>query len=97
VFLPPAEAVRHEQVISDAGWSKLDFAERDKCKPVPLRLSLARNLGTEWRERGYGLWVRFSVKLRLHELAYCWSSFFDQIDSNGKLVQALVCFVETRK
>jgi hypothetical protein len=36
-----------------------------KCKPVPLRLSLAENLeiplmslyGTEWRERGYGLRV----------------------------------------
>jgi hypothetical protein len=36
------------------------FAERDKCKPVLLRLSLAGNLekplmslyGTEWRERG---------------------------------------------
>jgi hypothetical protein len=39
------EAVRHEQVISDAGWSKLDFDERDKCKPVLLRLSLAGNLG----------------------------------------------------
>jgi hypothetical protein len=40
------------------------FAERDKYKPVPVRLSLAGNLekplmslyGTEWRERGYGLW-----------------------------------------
>jgi hypothetical protein len=39
------------------------FAERDECKPVLLRLSLAGNLeqpllsqyGTEWRERGYGL------------------------------------------
>ncbi len=43
---------------------KLDFSDRDKCKPVFLRLSLAGNLekslmslfGTEWRERGYGLW-----------------------------------------
>jgi hypothetical protein len=26
-----AEAVRQEQVISDAGWSKLDFAERDNA------------------------------------------------------------------
>jgi hypothetical protein len=42
---------------------KLDFAERDKYKPVLLRFSLARNLekplmslyGTERRERGYGL------------------------------------------
>jgi hypothetical protein len=45
------------------GWSKLDFAERDKCKPVLLRLSLAGNqekllmslYETEWREHGYGL------------------------------------------
>ncbi len=42
---------------------KLDFAERDICKSVLLRLSLAGNLdkpllslyGTEWKERGYGL------------------------------------------
>jgi hypothetical protein len=42
----------------------LDFAERDKCKPVLLKLSLAENLekpfsslyGTVWRDRGYGLW-----------------------------------------
>ncbi len=42
-------------------WSELDFAEKDKYKPVLLRLSLAGNLekplmflyGTEWRERGY--------------------------------------------
>jgi hypothetical protein len=39
------EAVRHEQVISDAGWSNLDFAERDSCRPVLLRLSLARKPG----------------------------------------------------
>jgi hypothetical protein len=40
------------------GWSKLDFAERHKCKPVLLSLSLAGNLekplmslyGTKWRE-----------------------------------------------
>jgi hypothetical protein len=32
----------HKQLISNAGWSKLDFAERDQCKPVLLRLSLAR-------------------------------------------------------
>ncbi len=39
----------------------MDFAERDQCKAVLLRLSLARNLeklvaslyGTEWRERGF--------------------------------------------
>jgi hypothetical protein len=37
---------------------KTGFAERDKCKPVLMRLSLAENLekplislyGTEWRE-----------------------------------------------
>jgi hypothetical protein len=56
-----------EQVISDAGWSKLDLAERDKCKPVLPRLSLARtrNLekpvmslyGAEWMERDYGLCI----------------------------------------
>ncbi len=42
----------------------LDFTEKDECKPVLLGLSLAGNLvkpllslyGTEWRERGYGLW-----------------------------------------
>ncbi len=41
----------------------MNFSERDKCKPVLQRLSLAGNLekppmslyGTEWRERGYGL------------------------------------------
>jgi hypothetical protein len=45
------------------GGKKLDFAKRDKYKPILLRLSLAENLekplmslyGTEWRERGYGL------------------------------------------
>ncbi len=39
----------------------MDFAERDKCKPVLLRLSLARNLekplmslyGSKWRKRCY--------------------------------------------
>jgi hypothetical protein len=59
------KADSHEQLISNAGWSKLDFAERDQCKPFLLRLSLAGNLkkhlcpstvyGTEWRERCYGL------------------------------------------
>jgi hypothetical protein len=47
---------------------KLDFAERDKCKPVLLRLALAGNLdkplislyGTEWRERGHGLCLHLS-------------------------------------
>jgi hypothetical protein len=53
----------HEQLISNGGRFKPPFAERDKCKPILLGLSLARNLvklllslyGTEWRERGYGL------------------------------------------
>jgi hypothetical protein len=57
------EAVQHEQLISNAGWSKLDLTERDKCKPVLLRFSLSVNLekqlmslyGTEWREHGYEL------------------------------------------
>ncbi len=48
---------------------KTGFAETDKCKPVLLRLSLAGNLEkplfplywTEWRERGYGLWLWSSV------------------------------------
>jgi hypothetical protein len=56
-------------VISDAGWSKLDFAERDKYRPVNLRLSLAINLGkkavmflygTEWREHGFRLGKQLS-------------------------------------
>jgi hypothetical protein len=33
-----------EQLISNAEWSKLDIAKRDKCKLVLLRLSLAKNL-----------------------------------------------------
>jgi hypothetical protein len=56
-----AEAVQHEREISNMGRKELDFVERDKCKPVLLRLSLAGNLekplmylyGAEWRERGY--------------------------------------------
>jgi hypothetical protein len=47
----------HEQLISNGGRFKPAFAERDKCKPVLLGLSLAGNLvrpllslyGTEWR------------------------------------------------
>ncbi len=50
----------HEQLISNGGRFKPAFAERDKCKPVLLGLSLTGNLvkpllslyGTEWRERG---------------------------------------------
>jgi hypothetical protein len=42
-------------VISDAGWSKLDFAQRDKCKAV-LEKPVISLYGTEWRERGYGFW-----------------------------------------
>ncbi len=58
------EAVRRERGRSQMqGGKKLDFGERDKCKPVLLRLSLAGHLvkplmslyGTEWRERGYEL------------------------------------------
>jgi hypothetical protein len=48
--------LRHEQVISDAGfagWSKLDFAVRDKCRPLLPRLPLARNL---W-DRMEGAWL----------------------------------------
>jgi hypothetical protein len=59
----------HEQLISNDGRFKPAFAERDKCKPVLLALSLAGNLvkpllslyGTEWRERGYGLRHTFSI------------------------------------
>jgi|LakMenE18May11ns_1017448.scaffolds.fasta_scaffold8781319_1 hypothetical protein len=43
-----SEAVRHEREISNAGRLKLDFAERDKCKPVLLRLLLARNKKKHW-------------------------------------------------
>jgi hypothetical protein len=50
-----------------------DFAERDKCKPVLPRLSLAGNLEkplmslyrTEWRERGYRLWLLLHVLFRI--------------------------------
>jgi hypothetical protein len=56
-----SEVVRHEREISNAGRLKLDFAERYKCTPVLLRLSLAGNqekpilplYGNEWRERGW--------------------------------------------
>jgi hypothetical protein len=34
----------HERLNSNAGWSKRDFTERDKCKPFLLRLSLAINV-----------------------------------------------------
>jgi hypothetical protein len=62
----------HEQLISGAGWSKLDFAERDKLNL--LRLSLARNLeklvmalyGTEWRvpasASGIGSGITFETR-----------------------------------
>ncbi len=66
----------------------LDFAERDKYKPVLLGLSLAGNLvkpllslyETEWRERGYGLWgipinwfkSQLCLSIRLSEL---WNAF----------------------
>ncbi len=69
----PTEAVRHERDISNTGRQKLDFSEIDQCKPVLLGLSLAGNLvkpllslyGTEWRERGYGLWMDGVDKLQL--------------------------------
>jgi hypothetical protein len=56
-------------VFSDAGWSKLDLAERDNCRPVFLRLSLTRNLeepvmslyGTDWRELGLLARSRFLI------------------------------------
>jgi hypothetical protein len=62
----------HEQLISNGGRFKPAFAERDKCKPVLLGLSLAGNLvklllslyGTEWRERGYGLSSMYIVQYR---------------------------------
>jgi hypothetical protein len=38
------EEVRHEREISNAGRKKLDFTQKDKCKPVLLRLSWAGNL-----------------------------------------------------
>jgi hypothetical protein len=60
-----AEVVQHEREISNAGWWKLDFTERDECKQVLLRLSLSLSVnmdeplmslyGTEWREHGNGL------------------------------------------
>jgi hypothetical protein len=36
--------LNEKSVAMDLGWSKLDFAERDKCKPVLLILSLAGDL-----------------------------------------------------
>jgi hypothetical protein len=73
-----AEAVRHEQDISNAGRYKLVFAEICQCKPVLLGLSLAGNLvkpllslyGTKWRERGYGLWGLTSLNLRMDTSQY---------------------------
>jgi hypothetical protein len=47
------EAIRHEREMSNAGRKKMDFTERDKCKPVLLRLSLAGNL-----EKHVSLWER---------------------------------------
>jgi hypothetical protein len=53
--------------------TKLDFAERDKCKQVLLRLSLVGNLekplmshyGNEWRERVFGLRLTYSAHWNL--------------------------------
>jgi hypothetical protein len=48
-------------VNSYAGLSKLDFAERDNCKPVLLRLSLAGNLENHFcpsmGPNGGGVWL----------------------------------------
>ncbi len=60
-----AEAVRHEREVSNAGGKKLDSAERDKCKPVLLRLSMAGILDTTtyvplW-DRMEGTWLWFLV------------------------------------
>jgi hypothetical protein len=56
-----AEAVRHEREVSNAGGKKLDSAERDKCKPVLLRLSMAGILDTTTttyvRMEGTWLWT----------------------------------------
>jgi hypothetical protein len=56
-----AEAVRHEREVSSAGGKKLDSAERDKCKPVLLRLSMAGILDTTTttyvRMEGTWLWT----------------------------------------
>ncbi len=102
----PSEAVRqrHEQVISDAGWSKLDFAERDKCKPVLSRLSLARNLekpvlslyGAEWRERGYGLGTSTdSLPLLTHSSIISFSNIYNAlaIPLRRRVVSATYGFV----
>jgi hypothetical protein len=59
-FLLTGDDMNAEREISNAGRQNLDFAERDKCKPVLLRLSLVGNLEkpllslywTEWRDRG---------------------------------------------
>jgi hypothetical protein len=58
------------------GGKKLDFAGRDKCKQVLLRLSLVGYLekplitlyGTEWRERGYGtrIWTQSAFLTKPH-------------------------------
>jgi hypothetical protein len=45
-----------EQLISTAGWSKLDFGETDKCQPVLLRLSLAGNLESQSQSLEKSLW-----------------------------------------
>ena len=69
----------------------MDFAERDECKPVLLRLSLAGKLdkplmslyGTEWRERGYGLKSQLpSVNCRTFSV-----NFFLLMQNDGNLLQ----------
>jgi hypothetical protein len=45
------------------GKKKLDFAEREKCKPVLLSLSLAGNLEKHPWDRMEGAWLWYQIKL----------------------------------
>jgi hypothetical protein len=51
---PRAES--HEELISKAGWSKLDSETLIEIIEN-LEKPLMTLYGTEWRERGYGLWT----------------------------------------
>jgi hypothetical protein len=53
------KADSHEKLISNAGWSKLDFAERDQCKPVLL---LAETLIGWNRMEGARLWTQDRIR-----------------------------------
>ncbi len=75
-YLPAFEislSCRTASIISDAGWSKLDFAERNKCKPVLLRLSdlIGWKSGKTtyvplWeRMEGAWLWTRTDIQCTL--------------------------------